>query len=75
MPREARLDAPGALHRIVVRGIERRKIFCFQTRYMSILCQEKAYLLEFVRYIRLNPFGCRITSGTTATAASKGASE
>ena len=27
MPREARLDAPGALHHIVVRGIERRKIF------------------------------------------------
>src|SRR5512139_175527 len=27
MPRKARLDAPGALHHIVVRGIERRKIF------------------------------------------------
>ena len=27
MPRKARLDAPGALHHIMVRGIERRKIF------------------------------------------------
>ena len=28
MPRKARLDTPGALHHIVVGGIERRKIFC-----------------------------------------------
>ncbi len=27
MPRRARIDAPGALHHIIVRGIERRKIF------------------------------------------------
>ena len=27
MPRKARLDAPGALHHIMIRGIERRKIF------------------------------------------------
>jgi len=27
MPRKARLDAPDALHHIMVRGIERRKIF------------------------------------------------
>ena len=27
MPRKARLDASGALHHIIVRGIERRKIF------------------------------------------------
>jgi putative transposase len=27
MPRKARLDAPGALHHIAVRGIERRKTF------------------------------------------------
>jgi len=27
MPRLARLDAPGVLHRIIIRGIERRKIF------------------------------------------------
>lgn len=29
MPRQARLDAPGALHHIIVRGIERRKIFTY----------------------------------------------
>ncbi len=27
MPRQARIDAPGGLHHIVVRGIERRAIF------------------------------------------------
>ena len=27
MPRIARIDAPGALHHIICRGIERRKIF------------------------------------------------
>ena len=27
MPRKARIDAPGALHHIILRGIERRKIF------------------------------------------------
>ena len=27
MPRKARIDAPGALHHIIVRGIERKKIF------------------------------------------------
>jgi len=28
MPRTARLDAPGVLHHVMIRGIERRKIFC-----------------------------------------------
>ena len=27
IPGKARIDAPGALHHIIVRGIERRKIF------------------------------------------------
>jgi hypothetical protein len=27
MPRKTRIDAPGALHHIIVRGIERKKIF------------------------------------------------
>lgn len=27
MPRKARIDAPGALHRIICRGIERKRIF------------------------------------------------
>ena len=30
MPRQARIDAPGALHHIIGRGIERREIFCDQ---------------------------------------------
>lgn len=27
MPRQARIDSPGALHHVMCRGIERRKIF------------------------------------------------
>ncbi len=27
MPRKARIDAPGALHHIIARGIDRRSIF------------------------------------------------
>ena len=27
MPRQSRIDAPGALHHIICRGIERRRIF------------------------------------------------
>ena len=27
MPRLARLDAPGVLHHVIIRGIERREIF------------------------------------------------
>ena len=27
MPRKARIDTPGALHHVIIRGIERRKIF------------------------------------------------
>jgi hypothetical protein len=27
MPRKARIDAPGALHHIIIRGIERKTIF------------------------------------------------
>ena len=29
MPRQSRIDAPGALHHIMIRGIERKDIFCY----------------------------------------------
>ena len=31
MPRQARIDAPGALHHVICRGIERRKLFLDDT--------------------------------------------
>ena len=31
MPRKSRIDAPGALHHVIGRGIERRKIFLDDT--------------------------------------------
>jgi putative transposase len=37
MPRQARIDAPGALHHVIVRGIERRKIFKDDTDRLDFL--------------------------------------
>jgi putative transposase len=37
MPRKARIDAPGALHHIIVRGIERRKIFRESADWLNFL--------------------------------------
>ena len=39
MPRKARIDAPGALHHIIVRGIERRKIFKDDADRINLLDQ------------------------------------
>ena len=130
MPRSARLDAPGVLHHVIIRGMERRSIFrnkldredflrrlgnlleqtrtaCYawallpnhahlllrtgsvplatvmrrlltgyavsfnhrhrrqggllEDRYKSVVCQEKPYLKELVRYIHLNPLRKGIT--------------
>ena len=44
MPRQSRIDAPGALHHVIIRGIERKAIV-----------KDDAYLLELTRYIHLNP--------------------
>jgi REP element-mobilizing transposase RayT len=37
MPRKARIDAPGALHHIVLRGIERKAIFKQEQDYQDFL--------------------------------------
>ena len=37
MPRTARLDAPGVLHHVIIRGIERRKIFWDEADYEDFL--------------------------------------
>jgi len=46
MPRHARLDSPGTLHHVMVRGIEQRQIV-----------DDEADRADFVR--RLGAFGCR----------------
>ena len=42
MPRKARIDAPDAPHHIIVRGIERRKIFKDNTDRNNFLCYAQA---------------------------------
>jgi len=52
MPRKARIDAPGALHHIIVRGIERRKIFKDDTDRNNLLDRLGKVLLEtYTKYI------------------------
>ena len=37
MPRKSRIDAPGALHHIIARGIERQKIFESKADHIDFL--------------------------------------
>ena len=46
MPRKARIDAPGALHHIICRGIERRKIFIDDKDKNNLLSRLGRVLLE-----------------------------
>lgn len=52
MPRQARIDAPGALQHIIARGIERAKVFrddqdrdFFVTRLGDLIVQTQSALL------------------------------
>ena len=51
MPRKTRIDTPGALHDIIVRGIERRKIFKDDTNRVNFLDRLGKVLLETGRNI------------------------
>jgi putative transposase len=46
MPRKSRIDAPGALHHIIVRGIERRKLFADDTDRNNLLDRIGVILTE-----------------------------
>lgn len=46
MPRKARIDAPGALHHIMCRGIERRKIFRDETDRDNFVKRLKRVITE-----------------------------
>ncbi len=46
MPRKARIDAPGALHHIIARGIERRSIFTDDTDRNHFLSRLETVLSE-----------------------------
>jgi hypothetical protein len=42
MPRSARLDAPGAVHHVIIRGIERRKIFRLRAKRRGDVRSERS---------------------------------
>ena len=46
MPRKARIDAPGALHHVMVRGIDRRDIFSDQKDYSDFMDRLGDLLIE-----------------------------
>ena len=62
MPRQARIDTPGALHHIICRGIERRNIFKdntdrnrFLERLGSVLQKTSTLVLERLETRNFNP--------------------
>ena len=55
MPRTARIDAPGLLHHVRVRGIERRKIFIDDADRLDFLNQRPQF-----RPISPDGDGCRV---------------
>jgi len=46
MPRQSRIDAPGALHHVMIRGIEKREIFKDDKDLQSFLDRLGDILLE-----------------------------
>ena len=46
MPRKARIDAPGCLHHIITRGIERRMIYEDYTDRENFLTRLETFLLD-----------------------------
>ena len=73
MARKSRIDAPGALHDIIVRGIERRSIFIdtqdyqnFLERLGNILTDSSIACYAWAFFTQPRPFsipirGCRAT--------------
>jgi hypothetical protein len=49
MARETRIDAPGALHHIIVQGIERRSIFVDARDYQNFLERLGHILKDFLK--------------------------
>jgi putative transposase len=70
MPRKARIDAPGALHHIIVRGINRRKIFFdadrddFLDRLDDILSDSKTPCFAWA--LMTNHFHILLRTGTAS---------
>ncbi len=46
MPRQARLDTPGTLHHVIVRGIEKRKIFDDDVDYSAFIARMGRLVVE-----------------------------
>ena len=75
MPRSARLDAPGVLNHVIIRGIERREIFRDNEDKDNFLDRLEALLPEtqttcyawaaFSKSVQINffPGGCRSQRG------------
>jgi putative transposase len=51
MPRKATIDAPGALHHVIRRGINRQKIFSDKTDYINFLERLGDLLIETKNFL------------------------
>ena len=73
MPRRARIDAPSALHHVICRGIERRKIFWEDSERDDFLKRIEAILGEtqtpcYAWALMLNHFHLLLRTGSTPIA-------
>jgi REP element-mobilizing transposase RayT len=73
MPRRARIDAPGALHHVICRGIERRKIFREDSDRNDFLKRLSTILGEtqtpcYARALMPNHFHLLLRTGNTPSA-------
>ena len=52
MPRQPRLDAPGALHHVMGRGIDGIKIFCNRKDRKDFLANGELFFLDLLSHTR-----------------------
>ena len=64
MPRQARLDAAGTLHHVIIRGIEKRRIdgMAISSRIATSPLSGERYFTELVRYLHLNPLRVKLVA-------------
>ena len=73
MPRQARIGAPGALHHIIIRGIERRSIFKDDIDGKSFLDRLGAFVSDtatscYARFLMFNHVRLLLRTGTAPIA-------
>ena len=62
MLRQARLDAPGTLHHVIARGIERREIFLSAVDYGDFLARRVAFTVNRAAHREMTSLSKRLAA-------------